>query len=108
VRISASVGLPEEIMMKRLAVLLAIVAVVAVSLSLIWRVPYIYTLIGFAAWAFIGHVVTSDDDVKGGWSNPDGTLPFPWGQLIVKGLLLLALGALAIFFPVVCTWGGVR
>ena len=44
-------------------------------------------LAGFVGWPVIGTLVTIDDDLPGGWSNPDGTVrpdwltsPF-WGQL---------------------------
>jgi hypothetical protein len=43
--------------------------------------------VAFLAWPLIGTLVTADDDLPGGWSNPDGdnkppwrTSPF-WGQL---------------------------
>ena len=82
------------------------VAIAAVLLSLIWRVPYIYTLIGAAAWAFVGHIVTADDDAPGGWSNPNGAVPFPWQALAVKAALLALLVAVAVIFPGLRTLGG--
>jgi hypothetical protein len=94
-----------KIATKSFLILLSVITVVAVALSSLWNVPYIYTLIGFAAWAFIGHVVTADDDVPGGWSNPDGTLPFPWGELVMKGAILVGLCAIAVFFPSVRSLG---
>ena len=90
----------------RIAVLLAIVVTTALALSAIWRVSYIYTGIGFATWAFVGHLITIDDDIPGGWSNPDGTLPFPWAELSIKGAVLVGLCALVAFFPVVRSFGG--
>lgn len=86
--------------------LLAIVAGTAVLLSLFWQVPYIFTAIGFSAWAFFGHLITADDDAPGGWSNPDGSLPFPWAELAVKGAALAGLCAVAAFFPAVRGLGG--
>lgn len=65
--------------------LVLMVITTALLLSRIWHVPYIFTLMGFAAWAFFGHLVTADDDAPGGWSNPDGTHLFPWGELVIKG-----------------------
>lgn len=85
---------------------IAFAAGVAVFLSLTWEIPYIYTAIGFSAWAFFGHVVTSDDDLPGGWSNPDGLLPFPWRELVVKGLLFVGLCVLAFLVPSIRTFGG--
>ena len=82
------------------------VAIAAVLLSLIWRVPYLYTLIGAATWAFVGHIVTADDDAPGGWSNPDGSVPFPWRELAVKAAFLALLVAIAVIFPSLRTFGG--
>ena len=82
------------------------VAIAAFLLSLIWHVPYLYTLIGAAAWAFVGHIVTADDDAPGGWSNPDGAVPFPWHELAAKAALLALLVAIAVIFPSLRTLGG--
>src|SRR5579863_3393173 len=46
-------------------------------------------LIAFLGWPIVGTLVTADDDLPGGWSNPDGTIPpswrtaAAWGQLSV-------------------------
>lgn len=77
-----------------------------VLLSLIWNVPYLYTLIGAAAWTFVGHIVTADDDAPGGWSNPDGSLPFPGCELAVKAGILAGLIAIAVLFPSLRALGG--
>lgn len=87
------------------AALALVILVVAVILSGLWNVPYVFTLIGFSAWAFLGHVVTLDDDLPGGWSNPDGTLPSPWRELALKAGVLIVLCAIAFCFPVVRTLG---
>lgn len=68
--------------------------------------PSLYTLIGAAAWAFVGHVITLDDDGPGGWSNPDGSLPFPWRELAAKASFLAALSAIALLFPSLRAAGG--
>ena len=75
---------------------MVVAAGVAIVLSLIWRIPDIYTYVGFAALVFIGHVVTIDDDMPGGWRNPDGSQPFPWGALLIKAAILAALGLAAL------------
>lgn len=93
---------------KHYAKLLAIVASTAFLLSLFWHVPYIFTVIGFSAWAFIGHIITADDDDPGGWSNPDGSLPFPWAELAVKGAVLAGLCAIAAFIPAARSLGGTQ
>jgi len=91
---------------KRYAILLVVVIATALLLSLVWHIPYIYTLIGFSVWVFVGHLVTADDDAPGGWSNPDGSLPFPWVKLLIKALVLGALCALAALSPVIRGLGG--
>lgn len=90
----------------RIAFSAAAVVAVCIALSVSFSVPYILTLIGLSAWAFVGHIVTADDDVPGGWSNPDGKLPFPWAELGLKALVLAVLGAIAIAFPIVRSFGG--
>ena len=90
---------------KRYGIVLAMVCSTAIVLSLIWKVPYLYTVIGFAAWAFVGHVVTIDDDLLGGWSNPDGTIPFPWAELAIKAAVLLGLLGLVFFIPALQMFG---
>ena len=82
------------------------VTIAAILLSLFWHVPYLYTFIGAAVWAFVGHVITADDDASGGWSNPDGSLPFPWRELAAKAVFLAALIAIAVFFPSLRAAGG--
>ena len=84
---------------KHYAVLLAVVIGTAIVLSKFGQVPYIFTIAGFAAWAFFGHLITADDDAPGGWSNPDGKAPFPWAELFVKAAVFAALVAAAIAFP---------
>ena len=32
----------------------------------------------FVGWPLLGTLVTAEDDMPGGWSNPDGTIPPPW------------------------------
>lgn len=93
--------------MKRYAVLSAIVVITALSLSAVWGVPYVYTLIGFSAWALLGHLLTVDDDMAGGWSNPDGSLPFPWMEIAAKAAPLAALSVVAYWVPAVRLLGAV-
>ena len=50
--------------------------------------------------------VTADDDAPGGWSNPDGLLPFLWVELLIKALVLGALFALAALSPAIRGLGG--
>ena len=36
-----------------------------------------------SGWAFFGHLVTLDDDMRGGWSNPEGSRAI-WGRSVVE------------------------
>ena len=90
---------------KRYGILLAMICSTAVILFLMWKVPYLYTAIGFAVWAFVGHLITIDDDIPGGWSNPDGDIPFPWAVLAIKAAVLFSLLGLLFFFPALQTIG---
>ena len=70
--------------LKRCGIMLAMVCSAAVLLSWISKVPYLYTVVGFAVLAFAGQLITIDDDLPGGWCNPDGDIPFPWAELATK------------------------
>jgi hypothetical protein len=91
---------------RRLLLPLTFIVVVCVALSLLWSVPYIFTLLGLSAWAFFGHLITADDDFPEGWSNPDGKQPFPWLELGTKGAVLVLLGLAAVAFPALRSFGG--
>lgn len=84
---------------KRYGIILAMFCSIAVVFSLIWAVPYLYTAIGFALWALLGHLITIDDDLSGGWSNPNGSVQFPGAELAVKAVVLLVLIALVFLVP---------
>lgn len=79
--------------------IVALFCSIAVMLSSIWAVPYLYTGIGFAIWALAGHLITMDDDLPRGWSNPEGDIPFPWAELAMKVAVLLVLVGLAFYVP---------
>jgi hypothetical protein len=91
--------------LKRYGAILAKFCSIAAILSVIWKVPYSYTAIGFAVWAFVGHLIAIDDDLPGGWSNPDGSALFPWVELAIKAAVLLILIGLAFFVPALRTVG---
>jgi hypothetical protein len=84
---------------KRVGIVLAMSCLTALTLSLIWKVPYLYTAICFAVWAFGGHLITIDDDLPGGWNDPDGDISSPWAELAIKAAVLLALIGLVFFIP---------
>ena len=85
----------------------SVIAVTALILSLAFGVPYIFTLTGFAGLAFMGHVVTIDDDLRGGWSNPEGKRSFPWVELLFKAAIFLGLCWAIAEFPGLKAFGRV-
>lgn len=95
--------MPER---RRYLILLVIVVTTALVLSWTLAVPYIFTVTGFSGWALMGHVVTADDDAPGGWSNPEGKLPFPWGELALKAIVFFGLCGAIAAFPAIRAFGG--
>lgn len=57
-------------------------------------------LAAFVGWSIVGTIVTADDDLPGGWSNPDGTVPPPWVTLLFWGLLALRFSIAMLAFVV--------
>ena len=61
-------------------------------------------LAAFVGWPLIGTLVTFDDDLPGGWSNPDGTqtpewrtAPF-WDRIVLGLAIAGAFGAFEVGF----------
>lgn len=64
-------------------------------------VPLGYTALAvFVGWPLMGTVVTADDDLPGGWSNPDGTVPPPWVTAWFWGLLAVRFSIAMLAFVV--------
>jgi len=65
----------------------------------------------FVGWPLIGTLVTLDDDLPGGWSNPDGTVKPPWRTREFWGQLAAGFGVstmVAAFDFGIATKGGVE
>mgnify|MGYP001115174740 CR=1 FL=1 len=75
---------------------------VVLGLSLAFGVPYFFSLLGFAAWAFFGHLITLDDDMPGEWSNLEKSKDI-WRssqvELGVKFVVLVSVFLLVAVFP---------
>ena len=79
-------------------VLLAVALIGALLIHVVWDVSLgIALLIFFVGWPIVGTMVTIDDDLPGGWSNPNGTSRPPWlgapfwGQIVV-GVAISVVG----------------
>ena len=86
----------------------ALVSLVAMTLSWFLGVPYYYTLLGFLGWIVAGHLVTIDDEEPGGWSNPEGSERIWHSSLLelgAKAALLTVAALLLVFFPVLHKFG---
>lgn len=77
-------------------------------LSLTFKVPYIYTIIWILAWSVFGHFITIDDDMPGGWENPDGDQKIwrlSWVEFAFKFVLLLVILYIAYAVPGLTKFG---
>jgi hypothetical protein len=62
------------------------------ALHIFFRFPLGLTaLIILIGWPLVGMFITADDDLPGGWSNPDGTVPPPWKNAGFWALVLFRL-----------------
>lgn len=94
--------------LKYLFIFVATVVFVAVLLSVLFGIPYIYTICGFSAWAAMGHLITIDDDRLGGFSNPEEDKNL-WNLslllLLLKFVVLAVLLLVALNIPSVSQLG---
>jgi len=77
-------------------------------LSFTFDVAYVYSVLGVLAWSFIGHVVTLDDDMLGGWDNPDKDKKLWRGSLIelaVKAMMFAVVLIVLIWNPEIAKFG---
>ena len=58
----------------------------------VWAVS---ALIGFVGLPLMGTLVTADDDLPGGWSNPDGTNIPPWRMAPFWGQIAMGVAVSA-------------
>jgi len=85
---------------------IAITAAIAAGASYFAHVPFVVTLITVSGLPLIGFLVTIDDDLPGGFANPDGTEPFPWRELVLSAAIPAGLIVLAVLCPWVRHAGG--
>ena len=85
--------------------LLAIAAVGAILIHITKDVPLGWALMAlFVGWPLLGTLVTIDDDLPGGWSNPDGTVTPPWKEAPFWAQLILGCAIACGGFAVDAGW----
>ena len=91
---------------RRAALSAATFAACAIAASLLWQVPYIYTVIALLGVGLVGFVVTLDDDLPGGWSPHPAGRRDVFGQLALVVCVFAVAIAVAVFFPAIRALGG--
>jgi hypothetical protein len=61
-------------------------------------------LIFFVGWPIVGTLVTIDDDLPGGWNNPDGSVRPPWREAAFWGQIVAGLSVSAVGFAIDVGW----
>ena len=84
-----------KLILRQALIFLVALPAILVLLSWMFSVPYAIGLLGLLAWATIGHLVTLDDEMPGGWSNAEESRKV-W-RLSLAGLVAKA-GALVLLF----------
>jgi hypothetical protein len=91
---------------RAIAISIGITAAIALGLSLLWHVPYIYSVIGLVTLSLVGYVVTVDEDLPGGWAPIPGGAKAVWLRVLAMCSILAGLIALAAMVPSIRAAGG--
>jgi hypothetical protein len=85
--------------MKSIAKWLSFAVLLALGAHFVFHAPLGWSMLVFLVmWLVLGLLVTIDDDLPGGWSNPDGKTPPPWKFREFWGEFLLRAALSAIGF----------
>ena len=88
--------------MKMTLVWFTVATTIIMGLSYFANIPYVYTITVLSILVFAGHLVTIDDDMKGGWSNPENSTSI-WRsskfELLVKFLVVVLMLIIILVFP---------
>jgi hypothetical protein len=83
--------------MKNSAIWISCSVLLAIAIHFAAHLPLGWTMFAVVfGWPLVGTLVTLDDDLAGGWSNPDGAVPPPWrqspfwGEVILRGAIALS------------------
>ena len=91
---------------RAIAISVGITAANALGFSLLWHVPYIYSVIGLVTLSLIGYIVTVDEDLPGGWAPIPGGAKAAWFRVLAMCSILACLIALAVMVPSIRVAGG--
>ncbi|WP_133406888.1 hypothetical protein [Parashewanella tropica] len=78
------------------------IVVLTISGSWLFEVPVAFSFACVSTLVVIGHVVTFDEELKGGWSNPEGNPKIvKWStiELICKILFSIIIWWLVLTYP---------
>ena len=95
----------RQIETKTSVILLTAAVAGALVVHFTFDVPLGFALLLFlVGWPLGGTLITIDDDLPGGWSNPDGTVRPPWLEAPFWGQISGGLAASAAGFAVDFGW----
>jgi hypothetical protein len=85
--------------------LLAVALIGALVIHLMWDVSLgIALLIFFVGWPIVGTMVTIDDDLPGGWSNPNGRVRPDWLEAPLWGQIVVGVAISVVGFAIDAGW----
>ncbi len=83
--------------MKSYVKFFVVLIAVAISVSLVMNWPLGFVALAlFVGWPVVGIIVTIDDDLPGGWNNPDGKAIPEWKTLEWHIDILLCRGSIVV------------
>lgn len=93
--------------LRRVGTQSALIILACYALSIIFGVPYLFTLIGASLWVLLDHLVIEDDedDFLFDWHSPCTTVRLSWYGIGLRLLLLVMLCFIAIQFPALRSLG---
>jgi hypothetical protein len=80
-------------------------AAIAAFLTFYFHSPYIVTLLILLGWGAFGQLITLDDELPGGWSNPEGD---PAIARQAKTWLTSTVAAFGVVFWLMCTYPHIK
>jgi hypothetical protein len=89
---------------RRIITPIALILGPCIVLSVIWGVPYIFTLIGLSVWVCVDHL-DDDDDLIAEQNKSYKNMRVFWRVLGLKAAILVTLCFFALMFPAIRNLG---